>query len=60
MIVQTVTGKRGTVVRVTNGEHQAARVWVRLWLHIGGTGHVPAKVIVAYAPEDVVEVRGPV
>jgi len=58
MIVQTVTHKRGLVVRRT-----AERVYVRLWLNLPGPDATrgrlrpPAKVIVAYAPGDVVEVR---
>lgn len=65
MIVQTFTGKRGTVVDIspegTPPEH--ARVWVRLWITLPGAGNTrgmmrpPAKVIAAYHPSDVVEVR---
>lgn len=65
MIVQTFTGKRGTVVDVSPPDTppEAARVYVRLWLTVPGpaatTGrtHPPARVIVAYHPADVVEVR---
>lgn len=62
MIVQTMTGKRGTVIDATRPgtPRESARIFLRLWLHVGpksGLG-VPAKVIVAYAPEDVREVRG--
>jgi hypothetical protein len=62
MIVQTVTGRRGTVVRVSppGTPPELARVYVRLWLDIGPRwpGRPPARVIVAYAPGDVQEVRG--
>ena len=59
MIVQTFTGQRGTVVRVRAAQaRDPGRVFVRLWLHIGTPGKVPARVIVAYRPEDVREVRG--
>ena len=59
MIVQTFTDRRGTVVKRT-----ARRVYVRLWLTLpgplvddDGRDYPPARVIVAYAPGDVVEVR---
>lgn len=59
MIVQTITGQRGAVIRRT-----PYRVYVRLWLTLPGIGPArgiqrpPARVVVAYAPEDVREVRG--
>lgn len=62
MIVQTITGKRGAVVDVSppGTPPDQARVWVRLWLDIGPRwpNRPPARVVVAYAPQDVVEVRG--
>lgn len=62
MIVQTITGKRGTVVDVSppSTPPDLRRVYVRLWLDIGPrwTGRPPVRVVVAYAPEDVREVRG--
>lgn len=61
MIVQTFTGKRGTVVRWSPPATppELRRVYVRLWLDVGGRsfGCPPAKVIVAYRPQDVCEVR---
>jgi len=57
MIVQTFTGQRGTVVRIKPAQaREPGRVYVRLWLHIGTPGKVPARVIVAYRPEDVFRV----
>ncbi len=63
MIVQTITGKRGRVVRTTREHGHVARVYVQLWLTLPGPEatrgrpHPPARVIVAYAPGDVIEVR---
>jgi len=61
MMVQTFTGRRGAVVRVSPvaTPPDLRRVYVRLWLHIGTHGKAPAKVIVAYRPADVTEVREP-
>lgn len=62
MIVQTFTGRRGTVVRKSPPATppDLRRVYVRLWVDVGGRsfGRPPAKVIVAYRPADVIEVRG--
>lgn len=67
MIVQTRSGRRGAVVRVSPPDtpRDARRVYVRLRrpggssLDIGPRwpGRPPARVIVAYVPEDVIEVR---
>jgi hypothetical protein len=59
-VVETFTGRRGTVVRVSPPDTppELRRVFVRLWLQIGNAhGRPPARVIVAYHPRDVKMVR---